>query len=76
MEGLKIVLDVANGATYKVAPDAFTELGADVTVIHNDARTASTSTTTAARSTPRTCGRRCWRPGRPSAWPSTATATG
>jgi len=35
MEGMKIVLDVANGATYKVAPDAFVELGADVEVIHN-----------------------------------------
>ncbi|OPY86124.1 MAG: Phosphoglucosamine mutase [Smithella sp. PtaU1.Bin162] len=34
MEGMKIVLDTANGATYKVAPDAFTELGADVEVIH------------------------------------------
>jgi phosphoglucosamine mutase len=35
MEGMKIAMDVANGATYKVAPDAFTELGADLTVIHN-----------------------------------------
>jgi phosphoglucosamine mutase len=35
MEGMKIVLDVANGATYKVAPIAFTELGAQVEVIHN-----------------------------------------
>jgi phosphoglucosamine mutase len=35
MRGLKIVLDTANGATYKVAPDAFTALGADVEVIHN-----------------------------------------
>jgi phosphoglucosamine mutase len=35
MEGMKIVLDTANGATYKVAPEAFTELGADLTVIHN-----------------------------------------
>jgi phosphoglucosamine mutase len=35
MEGMKIVLDTANGATYRVAPSAFTELGADVTVIHN-----------------------------------------
>ena len=35
MEGVKIVMDVANGATYKVAPVAFTELGADVEVIHN-----------------------------------------
>ena len=35
MEGLKIVMDVANGATYRVAPDIFTELGAKVEVIHN-----------------------------------------
>lgn len=35
MEGMKIVMDTSNGATYRVAPDAFTELGADVTVIHN-----------------------------------------
>lgn len=36
LEGMKIVLDTANGATYRVAPEAFTELGADVTVIHNE----------------------------------------
>jgi phosphoglucosamine mutase len=35
MEGMKIVLDTANGATYKVAPNAFIELGAEVEVIHN-----------------------------------------
>lgn len=35
MERMKIVLDTANGATYRVAPAVFTELGADVTVIHN-----------------------------------------
>jgi phosphoglucosamine mutase len=34
MEGMKIALDTANGATYRVAPDAFIELGADVEVIH------------------------------------------
>jgi phosphoglucosamine mutase len=34
MEGMKIVLDTANGATYRVAPDTFMELGADVEVIH------------------------------------------
>ncbi len=34
MEGMKIVLDTANGATYKVAPNAFFELGADFDVIH------------------------------------------
>ena len=34
MEGMKIVLDTANGATYRVAPDTFMELGADVEVIN------------------------------------------
>ena len=36
IEGMKIVLDTANGATYKVAPEMFWELGAKVTVIHNN----------------------------------------
>jgi len=36
MEGMKIVIDAANGATYRVAPEAFIELGADVEVIHNN----------------------------------------
>lgn len=35
MEGMKVVIDAANGATYRVAPEAFTELGARVDVIHN-----------------------------------------
>lgn len=35
MEGMKIVIDTANGATYKVAPETFWELGADIEVIHN-----------------------------------------
>ncbi len=34
LEGIKIVLDCANGATYKVAPTVFRELGATVTAIH------------------------------------------
>ena len=34
LEGMKIVLDCANGATYKVAPVIFSELGAQVTTIH------------------------------------------
>jgi phosphoglucosamine mutase len=34
LEGIKIALDTANGATYRVAPDTFVELGADVEVIH------------------------------------------
>jgi phosphoglucosamine mutase len=35
IEGMKIILDTANGATYKVAPETFWELGADVEAIHN-----------------------------------------
>jgi phosphoglucosamine mutase len=33
--GVKVALDTANGATSEVAPLVFSELGADVTVIHN-----------------------------------------
>jgi len=36
MEGMKIVIDAANGAAYKVAPAVFTELGADVEIIHHN----------------------------------------
>lgn len=35
LEGLRIVLDCANGAAYKVAPRTLTELGAEVFVINN-----------------------------------------
>ena len=35
LEGLRIVLDCANGASYKVAPAIFEELGAEVIVIGN-----------------------------------------
>jgi phosphoglucosamine mutase len=33
LEGTKVVLDCANGATYKVAPETFFELGAEVTTL-------------------------------------------
>lgn len=36
LEGMKIVLDCSNGATYKVAPEAFFELGAEVIPLFND----------------------------------------
>ena len=36
LAGVKICLDTSQGATYKVAPAVFRELGADVTVIHNE----------------------------------------
>lgn len=35
LDGLRIVLDCANGACYKVAPRILEELGAEVIVIHN-----------------------------------------
>ncbi len=35
LNGVRVVLDTANGAAYKVAPTIFTELGADVVVINN-----------------------------------------
>jgi phosphoglucosamine mutase len=35
MKGMKLVLDTANGATFKVAPAVFFELGASVETIHN-----------------------------------------
>ena len=34
LEGMKIVIDCANGATYKIAPTVFSELGAAVETIH------------------------------------------
>lgn len=34
LEGLKIVLDCGNGATYKIAPSIFEELGAEVKLIN------------------------------------------
>lgn len=36
LKGLKIVIDCANGAAYKVAEKVFSELGAEVIAIHND----------------------------------------
>lgn len=35
LRGVRVVLDVANGAAYKVAPTVFNELGADTIVINN-----------------------------------------
>lgn len=35
LTGLKCVLDCANGATYRIAPEVFRELGAEVVTIHD-----------------------------------------
>ncbi|OGP67177.1 MAG: phosphoglucosamine mutase [Deltaproteobacteria bacterium RBG_16_44_11] len=34
-EGIKVVLDCSNGATYRVAPAVFTELGVEITTLFN-----------------------------------------
>lgn len=36
MQGIRVVLDCANGAAYKVAPTIFRELGADVMVMNDE----------------------------------------
>lgn len=36
LKGMKLVIDCANGAAYKVAEKVLRELGADVTAIHNE----------------------------------------
>ncbi len=36
LEGNNVVLDCANGATYRVAPETFEELGAEVTTLFDD----------------------------------------
>lgn len=36
LNGIRVVLDTANGAAYKVAPTIFSELGADVIVLSNE----------------------------------------
>ena len=35
LQGMRIVLDTANGAAYKVGPTIFEELGADIIVLHD-----------------------------------------
>jgi phosphoglucosamine mutase len=36
LEGAKVILDCANGATYRVGPETFSELGANVTTLFDD----------------------------------------
>ena len=36
LEGMRIVLDCANGAAYRVAPAIFSELGADLVIVGNE----------------------------------------
>ncbi|MEG1582240.1 MAG: phosphoglucosamine mutase [Clostridia bacterium] len=36
LDGLKVVIDCSNGASYSIAPEVYNRLGCDVKVIHND----------------------------------------
>ncbi len=76
LEGMKIVLDCANGATYKVAPIIFAELGAEVTAIHCEPNGTNINDHCGSQSPEDLVAAVAARPGRPRAWPSTATATG
>ncbi len=58
LEGLRVVVDCANGAAYKVAPTVLWELGADVDRDRATSPTAPTSTPAAARSIPNACASR------------------
>ena len=55
-DGMRVVIDCANGAAYKVAPEALWELGAEV-FASASSRTASTSTRMSARPRPTALGR-------------------
>ena len=75
LSGRRVVLDCANGATYRAAPAVFERLGADGRDDRRRSPTGATSTRAAARPT-----RSCWPSASAdaaprSASPSTATAT-
>ena len=41
LKGMKVILDTANGAAYKIAPPIFEELGAEVIVLNNEPKNRS-----------------------------------
>ncbi len=76
LDGMRIVIDCANGAAYKVAPEVLWELGADIVPHRRFAGRHSTSTWIAARPRPRRCAPRCAKCAPISASRWTATPTG
>ena len=76
LDGLKVVIDCANGAAYRAAPEVLWELGAEVDPARRHARTDATSTTAAARPTPNGRAGGAWRQARMSASASMAMPTG
>ena len=74
LNGLRLVLDCANGATYKVAPEVFWELGADVKLV-GAAPMGSISMTTVAPFIRKSWPRKCLKSVLPRAWPLMVTGT-
>ncbi len=76
LDGLKIVVDCANGAAYKVAPEVLWELGADVVALGVATERAFYQQGLRLR-TPATMlphGLRAWRRSSASRWMATPTA--
>ena len=76
LDGLRVVVDCANGAAYKVAPEALWELGAEVDRDRRRARRPQHQPRRAARPRRRRCPTRCASCAPTSASRSTATPTG
>ena len=75
LDGLKVVVDCANGAAYHVAPEALWELGADVVPL--GVTPDGLNINDGCGSTHPRCCRKPWSRAAPtSAWLSTATPTG
>ncbi|MBK8158107.1 MAG: phosphoglucosamine mutase [Rhodospirillaceae bacterium] len=56
LEGMRVVVDCANGAAYKVAPTVLWELGADVVAIANEPNGTNINAACGAVHTERLCG--------------------
>ena len=76
LEGLRVVVDCANGAGYKVAPETLWELGAEVIAHRRRARRLQHQPTTSARPRRTRWPPRCASCAPISASRSTATPTG
>ncbi len=75
LDGLRVVIDTANGAAYKVAPTALWELGAEIIQIGHEPDGMNINRSAVPRRRKR-CARRCVSCAPTSASRSTATPTG
>ena len=76
LDGLRVVLDCANGAASAIAPRVLAELGAAVTALHDAPDGANINDKLRLDRPERAGAARRGAPGPTSAWPSTATPTG